>query len=315
MKYIKFAALSMLVSLAGGLAVSCSDSDDIIEEAPIPAGKTMNVYFNADNEFEYYVEPGATSIDLTLGREKTDAAADVPIDVVIASDGFDIPSTVHFDAGQEEAVLKIGLGNLPLFELQKLSLKVNNDYADHYKMNDEGCALFTANVIQTKWIKVAKINYNNKPYDITATTGYFVGESWILWLKGTTQFRMENFLGSGVDLGFTYSAASATNTASWTGNIIPLDHCYYRNSSSWYLLDDDGYTFAFTTSSGAIADGTLDSKYFYVYGAMTGGSYFWLKLPGTTNYYDGYCYTYYPSQYTYFHVMDDYPINTEGYEE
>ena len=102
-KYIKIAIFGVLSWALG----ACSDS---VERDPSPtvSPDCVGAYFSETNTYNYELDPAITSITLTVGRDKSDAAVTVPVKVLSNSDNiFVIPESVSFAAGESETTLEV----------------------------------------------------------------------------------------------------------------------------------------------------------------------------------------------------------------
>lgn len=231
-----------LLFIAGLLMAGCSDDDKYIPGDPTPAN-CMNVYFQAANESNYMLTPeemaSNPSISLHMSRELATEAATVPIVVEYADEGLQVPTTVQFAAGQQDADLVIDFPSIEKFKTYKFSVRVADPYANHYTATQDGCDRMTGSVFVTEWETVIKDAYFYLYYE-SAFTGY---EANIEHLKGLNKFRFVNFLNTGRDLLFSLYNAEFTldDRSTWSGEIIPLANAQYEDDDSmWYLVDDAG---------------------------------------------------------------------------
>lgn len=102
MKFYKFniAVLFLVTALFSG----CSDFDDKVEPSPATPDGCQGVYFPSSNPKVFELEPtDATEITLTIAREVSAGAVNVPIIVEInGEDVFNAPETVSFADGEKE---------------------------------------------------------------------------------------------------------------------------------------------------------------------------------------------------------------------
>ncbi len=309
MNMMKFNAF--LCSLAAGLgllAVSCAKSDEYEKGAETPAG-CISAYFSSSNKSSFVItsEEYAQSdiLPLDVERAVSDATADVPIVVVRADSEFEIPATVHFEAGESNATLNVKMNGLKEKTDYSFTIRIADEYADHYTIRD-GSDVYTANVLIAKWVKVVEDG-----------TFYFENEyfptvySDIYHLDGYNQFYIENFLGSGIDLGFSIKSYDSVNGAfipfsaddksTWAGKFVPLDHFLNDpdGGSYWWLMNDAvNQDYASWTPEGWTR--SIDYINFYTSDDTT---YEYIDLNGSTTSQTGYL-----CSYTY--MSDD---NNPGY--
>lgn len=299
-KYLMLAALSFLT-------VSCGEDDDYQPGAPV-SPDCMKVFFYGDNEHNYILDPESLgddySVELRVGRKNTSQSADVPVVVELADECFSIPSTVHFDAGAEEALLKVSFPGIPMRTQKQFHIRIAEEYTDPYDATIEGIGRFNGRILVSEWVKVIKdgLFYNgNMMYAYTD----------IWWLAGANRFRFSNFLDSGLELMFEIKSAafSPSNTSTWKGTITPLNNFKRRNASSWYFYNDEADERArWTTSYG------FEMKNIYFYDDSNPD----IDLDLTGNYdgsqgYGGWCYCWGScNDYIEFYWSD---LNTEGYKD
>ena len=304
----------MIIALTT-ITVSCDD--DLAYETGKPtAENSMNVYFNADNESNFVLDPLSLgddySVSLTISREKTDDAADIPVIIELADECFEIPQTVHFNSGEADAELKIAFPSITLREAKKFFIRIPDEYVDLYSKEINGTGRFSGSVLVSEWLKIVKnaIIYSYSSYQIDYTADIF-------WLAGANRFRFANFLESGIDLTFRLDGTvfDPDNTATWHGYITPLDNYEVRSYTSaaamyWYLYDDaNGIRARWTTATGAEQKGNIcfysrsDDMDFNIYdGGIDGISscHGWLYKRNST------------SDWVYFYYDE---VNLEGYSD
>lgn len=231
-----------LLFFAGLLFAGCSDDDKYIPGDPVP-DNCMGVYFLVDNESNYMLTPeemaANPSITLRLSRVLAADAASVPIEVEYKDEGLNVPATVQFAAGQEEADLVIEFPTIEKFKTYKFSVRVADPYADHYAATLDGCDRLTGSIFVTEWETVIQNAYFYLYYE-TGFNGY---EANIEHLKGMNKFRFVNFLNTGSDFLFSLENEEflLEDRSTWKGEIIPLANALYEEDNSmWYLVDEAG---------------------------------------------------------------------------
>ena len=280
--------------LAAGLctaAVSCSE--DNYEKGPeIPEG-CISAYFASANEANILMTPveyaKSNTLKLTVNREVSDEAASVPVIVEYKADEIEVPSTVEFNAGEASAELTLTLNNLEVKKSYAYSIRLDDNYADPYSILD-GSDVFTGSVMIANWIKVvsnARFRYGNGSYPDTYSDIYY--------LDGQNKFYIENFLGSGVNLGFMIKSYDSTNgkfidfsisdKSTWTGTFIPLDHFLDDpdGGSYWWLMKNvadaeyaswtpEGYEVGFEYANFYKDESTTDYAFISMNGSTTAAS-------------------------------------------
>ena len=261
--YRQIRYLTLILS-ASALAVACGDDDVAYEPGEATATDCMNVYFSPDNEVNFVLDPESMtdgfSVNLALKRVNAELAADIPVIVELADACFEIPSTVHFTAGETDAEIKVSFPDIPMREAKKFFLKIPNEYVDLYSENAEGTGRYAGSVLVSEWLKIVKeaeiFSYSYYQIDYKAP---------IYWLAGANRFRFGNFLDSGINLTFKLdgTAFDPENPSTWHGYITPLDNYEVRSYTSsgalyWYFYDDaNGKRARWTTSVGAEQKGNI----------------------------------------------------------
>jgi hypothetical protein len=220
------------------MAVSCDKSDGYVEGPETPDG-CIAAYFKSSNESSIILTPEeyaqSNVITLQVERAVSDASVSVPVEIIQKSDQIDIPSTVEFEAGESTSSIDIKLNNLEEKVDYTFTIKLADEYVDHYTIRD-GSDVFKGSVLIAKWEKVVEDGtfwFNNEYFPTTYSDIYH--------LDGFNKFYIENFLGSGINLGFSIKSYDAVNgtfvpfsnndKTTWAGKLEPLDH---------YLDDPDG---------------------------------------------------------------------------
>ena len=233
-----------LYAAAAGIAILLSascDKNDSYEKGPETSPDCISAYFPSSNQSDYTLTPedysASNVLSLTVSRTVSDNAASVPVIVVSKDDVFEVPSTVEFNAGESKANLDIKMNGLEQKVDYTFTVRLGDDHVDHYAVLD-GSDVFTGNVVIARWVKVvknARFMYDGQRFPDTYSDIYN--------LEGYNKFYIENFLGSGVNLGFSiksyddeaekFVVFSPEDRSTWKGTFIPLDH---------YMDDPDGGT-------------------------------------------------------------------------
>lgn len=250
----------LLFGVALTSLTACGDDDDY-SSAPKVSADNMGAYFAASNAADEILTPeeyaNRPSIDLTVKRANSKGDADVAVIVDRADEVFEIPSTVSFKDGETEATLTIGCKNLEALKPYQFTIHLDENATNPYVKVD-GSSVFNYQVMVARWVKVvenAKFTYQDNIFPAVTSDIYE--------LEGQNKFKIENFLGSGVDLSFkiipqdpngTYSEAafSASDKSTWKGAFVPLDHFLNDENGYWYLMKDvDAGDYASWTPEGS----------------------------------------------------------------
>ncbi len=315
MKLYNISKNIILMLSMSALVVACDDSNDYEGPGKPVSPDCMKVYFSSENATEFVFSPEELgddySLNLTVNRVGTEEAADVPVIVEFSDECFSVPETVHFEAGEESAPLKISFPEIPLREAQNFMIKIADKYADPYSKELDGIARYSGKVLVSVWKKIVK-NVEIEAWD-KSWNYMFDCTSDIYWLEGQNQFRFSNFLESGVDLTFELSNPSFNpdDVSTWTGNVLPLDHYQTRVSTqpSWYLLNDAGERFSWTISSTGY---TIKTNVYF----RTDGSYFQiLDMNGDPIGYDYQAYVWLANTNQTWAYMYWTELNLDGYDD
>ena len=219
------AAASLCLSLA-----SCAEES--YEPGPEPAKDCMEAFFLSDNSSEYILGTESTSITLTVGRLKADNAASIPVIVEAKDEVFKVPSTVEFQAGESTTELTVSFEGIETKKEKAFTIRLADDYVNPYSVHD-GSDVFSATVLVSSWKKV--VSDAQFWFSSILKVSTF---SDIYWLDGFNRFRIENFLGTGVDLSYTILNPDfdIEDLSTWQGEFSPLD--YYAEEPA-----DDGYKY------------------------------------------------------------------------
>ena len=279
------------------LAVSCDKSDGYVQGPETPDG-CISAYFKSSNESSIILTPEeyaqSNVVTLKVERAVSDATVSVPIEIIQKSDQLDIPSAVEFMAGESESTIDIKLNNLEEKVDYTFTIKLADEYVDHYTIRD-GSDVFKGTVLIAKWEKVVEdgtFYFNNEYFPTTYSDIYH--------LDGFNKFYIENFLGTGINLGFSiksYDAAngtfipfSATDKTTWAGKLEPLDHYLDDpdgNPYWWLMKDVVTQEYAYWTPEGWSV--SVDYINFYTSDST---DYIWIDMNGSKTDMTGYMCSY-----------------------
>jgi len=272
MRKIYYIAAALFLSLP---LASCSDDDDYTP-GPEPAAGCPSVYFPLQDEYSYTFSSDSPdkTMNIVVKRLDTTSALSVPVTLTSDVEGFSAPAEIKFAAGENETVLAIDCSSIPTKQEHSVSVSFDESYSNPYT---EGTRTITLKALVsdwTLWAENARFKYDSY-YNDTYSDIYA--------MPGTKKFKIENFLGSGIDLPFevddpsaSYSMIIPTHNADWYVNYYPEDafQCWYlydQDNDGWPAWSPDGVsepkmTYALIYSYG---DG-----YYYTYirfGKRTGG--------------------------------------------
>lgn len=250
------AATALLAS-----AISCSENE--WEPGPDVNPDCMSVYFGQLSTYDMIVEPDDSRlIPVTVGRITADNAATVEIAVNSCPEGVVVPSSVSFAAGEQSTTLYIDITNMPSKTSGTVDIALPENMVSPYT---EGTHEINLKItVSGKWevfAKDASIVFNSTFPEMKTD---------ILNLDGTQNFRLPDFLGSGVNFTFRFSDPAAGDYS-----FVPISgfedvHDYYGASyeyDGWFLYDEETGGHPSWSPDGVtyIADMEFDSDYSYGY--------------------------------------------------
>lgn len=226
MKKILFSFL-----LASAVLAACDD-DVTRDPSPVTPSDCQNVYFPKENDNEALLAPDATEYIVSIARENAIDAADVPVHASTAHpECFDVPATVHFDAGATEAELKVGVTDkLEFFTSYMLSIQIDKAYADYYTESEDGSAVISLNIQKSDWTEVATGVYTSnlftQPWPQTMEYSAILG-----------QYRLPDCYDIGLPLTFTWDGGNTFKPIGPTNSgYIQIDAGYYDSTHPMYLM-------------------------------------------------------------------------------
>lgn len=251
MKKLQYIISALLITLVAVSLTACSDDDDY-ERAPQVATDCVTAYFDQTNKASEVLTPTEYAsrqyISLKVKRQNTNGDVQVPIVVDYADSVFQIPESVSFKNGEDEAEVVVHFPNIEQKKQYNFAIHLDESYTNPY-LETAGSPMFKYNVMVARWIKVvdqAQFYYSSGMFPSVYSDIYE--------LEGQNRFRIDNFLGSGLDLeyyiiakdketgDFTTDAFSANDRTTWNGILVPLTHAYTVTDTGgyqyWYLMED-----------------------------------------------------------------------------
>ncbi len=311
---------TLLAAVVAVAFTACSDSDSYERAGKVAEGNTV-AYFASSNTANEVLTPveyaDHQSFTLTVKRNNTAGDVSVPIVIDYADAAFDIPSAAAFKDGEGETTVEVGCANLEQRKTYKFSIHLAEENTNPYLATD-GSPVFNYSILVANWVKVvnqAQMVWNKSEF----STSY----SDIYWLEGQNRFRIENFLGSGIDLQYYIvaldsetgeyktDAFNANDRKTWHGAFVPYDHWMSDpyGGSYWYLMNDvESEDYASWYPDG---ESHLGIKYVNFYESPTSEDYASIDMRGSTTTYAAFLipYVYYTdgtqSGYTYLYMYWD----------
>lgn len=220
--------LSILASLAIlTVTASCSDSDNWTPGPP-DAPEAI-AFFPEQTAYVYTITPDDEKIvNISIARASADNEATVALHGSSDISGITIPSQVTFRSGEAVTSIPVDCSTLPLKSTANISITIDNP-----STYGAGSAKVDLTVIATAgWVKVAtvKCTFQEKYKPITTE---------LMVMDGTNNFKLVNYLNSGIDLPFTLTSTKEQS-------LIPTanaDFIVGDDYGSWYLYDEANETY------------------------------------------------------------------------
>ncbi len=184
-------------------AVSCSDDD---KWEPGPADHdSMTVYFEQLPQYTYTLEADDDHvIPVTVSRAEYSEAASIPVEVTACPEGVVLPTAIDFEAGERSKTFNIDCSDMAPKTTAKVEMTLDPAYTSVYGAGSSSLDL-TINTLGG-WVPVSDtVRYK---FDVNYTSYMYTT---LYVLDGTTRFKFENFLNSGVDFVFTLGEKQSNN--------------------------------------------------------------------------------------------------------
>lgn len=224
----------ILLGATLAFAASCSESN----WEPGPQDTNANgVFFTGLDQYSYVIEPDDNHlITVTLGRTDNSQAITVPLKTLSDIENVPLPESVSFAAGEETTSFVIDLSGMATKTTGSIRMAVDPAYASVYGAGSSNLEL---NINMTgAWIPISE----NVKVKYSGTYSYSTQYTQLYILDGTEQFKIPNFLNSGVDLFFNleftsndYPSVMPYKNVQWYAQLFPDDDDSYE---CWYLYDD-----------------------------------------------------------------------------
>lgn len=238
----RYLSLATAAAALTFLASACSDNDKW-EPGPDVDPDCMGVYFGEMPTYKIILEPDDSRlIPVTIGRNNTEKIADIDIVTDKCPQGVVVPSSVHFDAGEQSTIIYIDLENMASKSQGELALSFPEGTTSPYGAGTETIALDIT--VSGAWIPVS----NNVTASISSLAGdrlYPDLPTKLYNLDGTDNFKIPNFLNSGVDFIFTGQKPGNGYTA-----ITPIKNYIDMTDDGWWLYDDANAKYPVWTPDG-----------------------------------------------------------------
>jgi hypothetical protein len=201
---MKINKLLIIISLVvTAFIVSCEDYEDKVVPSPTVSEDSPAVRFAADNITEYELEPSITDIKVTVIRNGSESAIEVPIIVIEnTKNSFDVPATLSFPAGQDTVILSLPINsdNAPLGEEIILGVKFGEEYSNPYLSQYNS---FYGKITILNWQLYATGTYTSAIY------GNATWEQELYKAQGTEKYRFFDLYAEGYNFNFSWDGGEA----------------------------------------------------------------------------------------------------------
>ncbi|MGN0309882.1 MAG: hypothetical protein ACI4C3_04760 [Bacteroides sp.] len=239
-RFLSYMAFGLTVALP---FTACDDDDDNWQAAQPVDKNCIGAYFASYNSASFITTPEEYAADptftLTVCREETTGTATVGIEVVENPYNLQVPKSVEFADGANEAYLTINYSGIPSKEQCNLSLKIEDKMVNPYLIQD-GMGSYSCSVLVSEWVKVG----DQVPFNFSYTGLPTIYQN-IYHLDGVNLFRIENFFNTGIDLRFTIVGDTKFDNekpSTWKGYIDPVANCdLYAADGYWYFVNGEEY--------------------------------------------------------------------------
>lgn len=163
-KSILYTFVALLMSCVTFTA--CSDDDD--DYAPgTPAGENNVTFVSYSNPV---LSKTATKLDIQLNRHAVNGELTVPVEKLNVPEGWTVPESVKFAAGDSLVTLSVGLpSDMKLNTGYTFAIRVPESYTNSYKANNGEVNTYKASVVKEDYDTFATGTYDEE---------FFFGAQW-----------------------------------------------------------------------------------------------------------------------------------------
>lgn len=272
-----------LLPLAVMALTSCNDDETYADWQPGETDTNPGVYFTADNvKLTSITSGGNTTATLKMGRTNRNGELIVPLETVNTDSRIIIPSSVTFADGNEYAEIDVDCSGLPQKEVFDIEIKIDDKFVNTYS---KGYPSYVGQVIISDWDKVN----NGEEVTFKIFDSSYELTEWATWtsemynLGGTQQYRINNFMNSGVDFKFEIQASTYPGYEGY-GRIVPMGNQTFYEEIGWSSYGE--HEWFFTDDNGDFPEFGLYSSYDNSYYPMWGVNFRWYD----DDYQSEYCY-------------------------
>lgn len=171
--------------LVGAFAFSaCSDDDDY--KAGEPAGENNVTFLTYSNPV---MEKTATSFDVVLNRHTTQGTLSVPLEKLIVPEGWNVPETANFAAGDSLATITVTpAADMSLNTDYDFVLRVPESYTNSYMQKNGEVNTYKVEVVKEDYVPFATGTYDEE---------FFFGAQWpvtIEYSPGLDVYRIKSMM-------------------------------------------------------------------------------------------------------------------------
>lgn len=254
---MKYILNTLLAAAAVFTFTACDDDDDWTPGKEVSADSPA-VYFAESNTFSHEFETDDHTFELTLKRLNTKNAVTVPLNTTTDNSSITVPSSVTFEAGQEEATITVDCSGIPTKQQFNINIAIPDDYSTPYA---KGFDTYAGTVAVVEWVTIDP-NFKYTYYDSSNAKVYNPTYGTFQMLEGSNKLKLTNFMNSGKDFIFNLDATQSGCSSTYIG-INPIYNYSWVGGDydCWYFYDEQNEEFPTWT----MADGE-PITYFYAYG-------------------------------------------------
>lgn len=229
---------AFVAALGAGMLTACQGDNTScnIEGEPVNPDSPQIYFPKAESYYYEFLGDDDKEITVEMARLNYKEALEVPVRVETTAEGFSVPETISFEAGQESVKFVVDCSEIPPKQMCELKITVDESMQTPYAA---GSSAYEAKVmILGSWVVIAS--------DVTYTYDYLYTQSsgTLMQLEGTERYKLTNFLGSGLDLPFELGYKSGNRyVISPISNYMTYEEASpgYNNDPyvSWYFYDSE----------------------------------------------------------------------------
>lgn len=226
----------MSVAAVAMLLLSACGDDNDWAAGPQDSDHGIGAYFPAQEKYKYEFEvtPEECNFEVTVGRLSSDAEQTVAILYTSEVEGWKVPETVTFAAGEATATFTVNCGDIPKAGYKGITLSVP---ADQYYAYASGTESVKIQAMLSDWTIISDyVAYyywdgsGNRMFPDTYGTMKYQYDS----ENDQHLFRLTDYYGTGFDVDFTWNSAAKSK-------FTPQNSSYlaWYDSGNYDIYDND----------------------------------------------------------------------------